>query len=391
MATLDDILAPTPKEQGIIDREREASGQPAPTTGTAARLPQNSGTQQPAVPAIGNTPKEQGIIDRQNEAEREVSGISVVEQPQLKTRPRLSYTEMVEKLSPYAPPTQEELEAERKRRRRNAVFAAIGDGISALSNLYFTTQGAPNAYNGKNSLSERMLERWDKIDKERQENGQAYFSQYLKAQAMDDERERDDRNWKHQLKREEVSDQRYNDEWQHKKERENVADDQWRQQFTYKKDRDKVEDDHWTRSFNESKRQFNVSSAQSAQRISMESQRLAQEMNKGKVTFALGKGKGTISIPSEALNSSNVSYVFSKLPQTVRDQVHGEAIYDQKKRKVVGYKEPTTESMLIAIGTNIETSGEAQEALREISGQKINTANKTMPGVGGKGKMPGVK
>ena len=48
---------------------------------------------------------------------------------------RLSYSEMFQLMSPYKPPTPEELEKERKRQKRESIFAAIGDGISAISNL----------------------------------------------------------------------------------------------------------------------------------------------------------------------------------------------------------------------------------------------------------------
>ena len=48
-----------------------------------------------------------------------------------------------------------------KRRRRNALFSAIGDGVSALSNLYFTTKGSPSADQSK-SMSKAVQERADK-------------------------------------------------------------------------------------------------------------------------------------------------------------------------------------------------------------------------------------
>ena len=56
------------------------------------------------------------------------------------TPARMSYADMFTKLSPYQPPTQEELANERKKEKREKVFSAISDGISALSNLYFTTK-----------------------------------------------------------------------------------------------------------------------------------------------------------------------------------------------------------------------------------------------------------
>lgn len=63
------------------------------------------------------------------------------------------------------PRTPEEQEKLEKKRKRDALFAAIGDGVSALSNLYFTTKGSPSADQSK-SLSKAIRERDDKDDKE---------------------------------------------------------------------------------------------------------------------------------------------------------------------------------------------------------------------------------
>ena len=92
-------------------------------------------------------------------------------------------------------PTAEELEKERKKEKRDKVFAAIGDGIAALSNLYFTTKGAPNAFDPRNSLSAKARERWEKLIKEREENARYYMQEAMKAQALDDDRDDKDRSY----------------------------------------------------------------------------------------------------------------------------------------------------------------------------------------------------
>ena len=192
----------------------------------------------------------------------------------------------------------------------------------------------------------------------------------MQAMKNDEEGARDDRNWRHQLEREGVQDQRYADEIAHRDKREGIEDERYDANIKHRDAREAVEDQRWDKQFKESIRQFNVTSAQNQQRINMEAKRLAREVQKDNVTFALGAGKGTISIPTNALNASNVSYVFSKLPANVRAQCKGEAIYDSKKRKVVGHKAPTTEAMLVCIGANIDGSIDAQNALREIGGGK---------------------
>lgn len=338
----------------------------------------------PQPTSYAEQPKDAPVVPAGGGTEAKAAPVKPAEAPATTTTttadggtPRMSYVEMFQKMSPYKPPTEEELEKERKKEKREKIFAAIGDGIAALSNLFFTTQGAPNAYDPKNSLSAKAQERWDKLKKERDENGRYYTAAYMQAMKNDEEGARDDRNWRHQLEREGVQDQRYADDIAHRDKREGIEDERYDANIKHRDAREAVEDQHWDkqfqmqeRQFKESIRQFNVTSSQNQQRINMESKRLAREMQKEAVTFALGTGKGTISIPTNALNASNVSYVFSKLPANVQAQCQGEAIYDSKKRKVVGHKAPTTEAMLVCIGANIEGSVDAQNALREIGGGK---------------------
>lgn len=123
-------------------------------------------------------------------------GAQAPEAPQPK---KMSYFDMFQRMSPYKPPTAEELENVRKKEKRDKVFAAIGDGIAALSNLYFTTKGAPNAFDPRNSLSAKARERWDKLNKEREENARYYMQEAMKAQALDDDRDDKDRSYMSKL------------------------------------------------------------------------------------------------------------------------------------------------------------------------------------------------
>lgn len=109
-------------------------------------------------------------------------------QPEAKKR--MTYSEMWERLNDYTPQTAEEKEAERKRQRRKAIFAAIGDGVSALANLYYTSKGALNAYDGKNTMSGKLKEQWEKDRKERRAKDKEYLTGYMQAQKWDDDYER---------------------------------------------------------------------------------------------------------------------------------------------------------------------------------------------------------
>ena len=113
--------------------------------------------------------------------------------------PRLSYEEMYKLSNPWEPSTKEELEKERKKERREKIFAAIGDGISALSNLYFTTKYAPNMYDPKKTQSAKTNERWEKLTKERNDNMNAYIKGLMRARQADDAYNDKEREWQRQI------------------------------------------------------------------------------------------------------------------------------------------------------------------------------------------------
>lgn len=112
---------------------------------------------------------------------------------------RMSNVDLFRLLNPYKPPTQEELEKERKKQKREQIFAAIGDGISALSNLFFTTQYAPNMYSGRNTASQRTKERWDRLAADRNANMTAYINGLMRARQADDAYNDNERKWARQL------------------------------------------------------------------------------------------------------------------------------------------------------------------------------------------------
>lgn len=154
--------------------------------------------------------------------------------------PRMSYVEMYQRLNPFQPPTEEDLEKERKKAKREKIFAAIGDGISALSNLYFTTRYAPNMYNHENAQSAKVERKWQQLQADRDAQMNAYIRNLMAAQQADDDREDKDRNWKRQIGMDEYNKKKDADELQ------------------YRKDRDEKKDEQWKDSYNQKENQFNV-------------------------------------------------------------------------------------------------------------------------------------
>ena len=164
------------------------------------------------------------------------------------------YEELFKKLNPYTPPTAEELEKERKREKRAQIFAAIGDGITALSNLFFTTQYAPNMYDGKNTISQANKVRYDKLIKDREEKNTAYFNGLMRARQADAEDAHRERSWQRQLGLDQEARDRYNESITHRNEREQIADDRYNNEQAYRRGRDEEADRRWQATFDENKR-----------------------------------------------------------------------------------------------------------------------------------------
>lgn len=214
---------------------------------------------------------------------------------------RLSYVEMYKKLNPYQPPTQEELEKERKKEKREKMFAAIGDTISALSNLYFTTQYAPNMYKHENSQSDKVKSKWDKLREDRDAQMNAYIKNLMAAQQADDENAENERKWQRQLDVDAYNQKKDADEFQYKKDRDNIKDEQWQKSYDQKaeqfetnkgikKDAQKeAERSHRANEglkgaqIQEAKRHNSVTEAQGAERIAI---------SRAKGVSSSGSGKG---------------------------------------------------------------------------------------------------
>ena len=172
--------------------------------GAAGAQPRQSTTGTPPAQPEPPTPKEASAALQQATPQ-----VTDVEKTPIEVKPqRVSYEEMFRLLNPYKPPTQEELEKERKKQRREQIFAAIGDGISALSNLYFTTQYAPNMYSGRNTASQRVKDRWDKLAADRNANMTAYINGLMRARQADDAYDDNERQWARQLGLDKIKQQR---------------------------------------------------------------------------------------------------------------------------------------------------------------------------------------
>lgn len=206
---------PVDGAQGVVDFGNSASAQPKkpvttaeatdPTQAAINLVEQQQAQQAPTPASTGNfTPNVQTTTHSSTasttgnttttptgsngDVGKDKDAAAVDTEPQdSKKKSAMSYADMFAAMEPYKEPTKEELEKERKKEKRERLFAAIGDGISALSNLFFTTQYAPNMYDpNKETNSERVENYWTNLKKEREANRQRYVDGYIKAKQADD-------------------------------------------------------------------------------------------------------------------------------------------------------------------------------------------------------------
>lgn len=107
------------------------------------------------------------------------------EQTEKTTPQRMSLEEIAHHLYATNRTTPEEEERLRKRERSRAILAAIGDGVSALSNLYYTNRYSPDASNHGKSLSGKAQEDYEKWKLVRKNNETQYNNAILRARQGD--------------------------------------------------------------------------------------------------------------------------------------------------------------------------------------------------------------
>ena len=99
-----------------------------------------------------------------------------------------TYRDILAKLAPQT--SEEDKKKQMRRERRKAIVGALGDGLSALSNLYFTTKGAPDQ-GLKPGMTDAAKKRMDDLRTQWQKEKDKYQELMLKGLEMD----REQGNW----------------------------------------------------------------------------------------------------------------------------------------------------------------------------------------------------
>lgn len=98
------------------------------------------------------------------------------------------------------------------RARKREMFAAIGDGISAISSLYQTTKGAPVTYTPGADMTKVMRDRYDRMIAQRKADSDKYLN-YLRVQQAKDQADelREYKRANQEIRRDELQRQKDND------------------------------------------------------------------------------------------------------------------------------------------------------------------------------------
>lgn len=288
-----------------------------------------------------------------------------------------SYEELIpqleKRMAEYKPLSEEELKKLRRRQKVEGIISGISDAAQSVANLIFTHHYAPNMYNPKESMSAKAKERFDKEKAQREADADKFLNYALTIGKLKDaDKQRGLQAWQTEqtlARQDRAFDAGRKDRdddvaFRNKDYDERVR--QWQANFDRQGEWHKEEGQRWERQFKESVRQFNVSSSLERKRINIAAQQLAHSMKQGQMTFNLGSGNGNVTLTMDKLNAQTVSRIYHTLPANVRSQVQGDPIV--QNGFVVGYKEPTTEAMLIAIGANVESSPATQNAIRQVAG-----------------------
>lgn len=182
------------KQQSGVDAAQKASPEQM-NMSTAQAMLQGKGEQL-------TPPKdahEQAARMNQQTAEGMLNGSIPTDKPSVpivkKDEPQpkqLSYADMYKMLNPEREETAEQKANREKKERTKARIAALGDGLRALSNIYFATKGAKVVHNPESDMTKVVNKRKEYMDAQRDRNRAAWLAGYQRAMALDEEARKND-------------------------------------------------------------------------------------------------------------------------------------------------------------------------------------------------------
>lgn len=120
--------------------------------------------------------------------EEDKPSVPIVKKEEPAEQPKqLSYADMYKMLNPEQQETAEQRANREKKERTKARIAALGDGLRALSNIYFATKGAKVVHNPESDMTKAVNKRKAYMDAQREKNRASWLAGYQRALALDEE------------------------------------------------------------------------------------------------------------------------------------------------------------------------------------------------------------
>lgn len=179
------------KQQSGVDAAKKASPEQMNMNTAQAML---QGKQEQLTPP--KDAHEQAARMNQQTAEGMLNGsiptdkpsVPIVKKEEQKPQPKqLSYVDIYEMLNPKHEETPEQKANREKKERTKARIAATGDGLRALANIFFATNGAKVIHNPESDMTKVVNKRKEYMDAQREKNRAAWLAGYQRAMALDEQ------------------------------------------------------------------------------------------------------------------------------------------------------------------------------------------------------------
>lgn len=350
MGVLDDIRKGTGRE---VSRKEDA---PAPAPSQTPAAPTHPAPQPQATAPAPNQGGGATAITRikQLTPTPELPQVQLTQADKEKVTRPTSYVEILRHLTPFTPPTAEEVEKDRRRQRSREAIAAIGDGVRAISNLVATANYAPNAYKPTETMLGSVQDRYEKLRAAKKADADAYLQAYMRAKQLDDHN--DQARDALQLRREQAA-----LDHQLKLAKQSQEYQKWVAQLGEKEADRKLREElgkagiqQRADALAETRRHNRASEAEQSRRTGIMATRLSNSGGGKSVWIDLGTDEngedlGGIEVPEDAFNDVNIGQVYNQLPESIRAQYRTKKGYGPKAT----YQEPSTSEMRQIIGGNI--------------------------------------
>lgn len=133
--------------------------------------------------------------------EEDKPSVPIVKKEEPKPQPKqLSYADMYKMLNPELNETAEQRANREKKERAKARIAATGDGLRALANIFFATNGAKVVHNPESDMTKAVNKRKAYMDAQREKNRASWLAGYQRALALDEQARSHDMTYAEQLR-----------------------------------------------------------------------------------------------------------------------------------------------------------------------------------------------